>query len=147
MKFSEITSEDWVDLQPYLDTCLLPYTALTGQESPYETVSVLERLRDFLDYVEIPFKGRIVTYPAVHYSQASQLQQLNELCSHLKAGGFKYVIVMTADEALVQAELPEADLVLSLSALSSRKDKDELSHVNVNEFKKDIQSQIYQMWI
>lgn len=145
MKFSEITSEEWVELQPYLDTCLIPYTALTGQEPPFETVRALERLRDFLDYVEIPFKGRIVTYPAVHYSQASQLQQLNELCSHLKAGSFKYVIVMTADEVLVQADLPQADLVLSLSALSSR--KEELNHSNVNGFGKDIQSQIYQMWI
>lgn len=145
MKFSEITSEDWVELHSYLDTCLIPYTALTGRESPCETVIALERLRDFLDYVEIPFNGRIVTYPAVHYSQASQLQHLNELCSHLKAGGFKYVIVMTADEALVQAELPEADLVLSLSAISPG--KEEWEHANVNELKKDIQSQIYQMWI
>ncbi|WP_160033225.1 DUF2487 family protein [Paenibacillus sp. An7] len=143
MKFSEITSEDWVELQPYLDTCLIPYTALTGWESPYEAVIALERLRDFLDYVEIPFKGRVVTYPAVHYSQASQLQYLNELCSHLKVGGFKYVIVMTADEALVQAELPEADLVLSLAALLG---KEEWEHANENELKKDIQSQIYQMW-
>lgn len=144
MKFSEITSDDWVELQPYLDTCLIPYTALTGRESPYEAVNALERLRDFLDYVEIPFKGRVVTYPAVHYSQASQLQHLNELCSHLKAGGFKYVIVMTADEALVQANLFEADLVLSLAAFSIEKEESE--HTTENELKKDIQSQIYQMW-
>lgn len=144
MKFSEITSDDWVELQPYLDTCLIPYTALTGRESPYEAVNALERLRDFLDYVEIPFKGRVVTYPAVHYSQASQLQHLNELCSHLKAGGFKYVIVMTADEALVQADLFEADLVLSLAAFSIGKEESE--HTTENELKRDIQSQIYQMW-
>lgn len=144
MKFSEITSEDWVELQPYLDTCLIPYTALTGQESPYETVSALERLRDFLDYVEIPFKGRVVTYPAVHYSEAPYLQRLNELCSHLKAGGFTYVIVMTADEALIHTELPQADLVLSLPELSLR--KEEGKPENADGIKKYIQNQVYQMW-
>lgn len=144
MKFSEITSEEWVELQPYLDTCLIPYTALTGEESPYETVVALERLRDFLDYVEIPFKGRIVTYPAFHYSQAPHVQRLNELCSRIKAGGFKYVIVMTADEPLAQSQLPQADLVFSLPELFS--EKEELNSENTSKFKKNIQNQVYQMW-
>ncbi|WP_211744987.1 DUF2487 family protein [Paenibacillus sp. Marseille-Q4541] len=145
MKFSEITSEDWGDLQPYLDTCLIPFTGLTGQESPYDTVSALERLRDLLDYVEIPFKGRIVTYPAFHYSQSQNENAINDLCSRIKTGGFKYVIVMTADEPLANTQIPQADLVFSLPFLSS--ERGELTRENASEFREYIHSQVYQMWL
>ncbi|WJH37540.1 YpiF family protein [Paenibacillus sp. CC-CFT747] len=67
VKFSEIREEQWKDLQPYLDTCLLPITGLTGTESPWMTTEALEMLRDIMDLVENPYKGRLVTYPALHY--------------------------------------------------------------------------------
>ncbi|MGO4375464.1 DUF2487 family protein, partial [Paenibacillus sp. MCAF20] len=67
MKFSEIEKEQWEELRPYLDTCLLPVTGMDGSEQPYEATEWLERLRDIMDLIEIPFKGRVVTYPACHY--------------------------------------------------------------------------------
>lgn len=47
LKFSEMTHDSWAELQLYLDTCLIPYTALTGKQSPVEATEALERLRDF----------------------------------------------------------------------------------------------------
>ncbi|MFF2887573.1 DUF2487 family protein [Paenibacillus sp. NPDC057967] len=113
MKFSDITEEQWDELKPYLDTCLLPVTGLGGGESPYETTVRLERLRDMMDLVEIPFKGRVVTYPACHYISESEAfhSMLGEWCSRLKQAGFKYVIIMTAFAApglMIEA----ADLIL-----------------------------------
>ena len=67
MKFSDIEEQNWEQLAPYLDTCLLPLTGLDGTEKPWQATNALEKLRDFLDLIEIPFRGRIVTYPAAHY--------------------------------------------------------------------------------
>jgi len=113
MKFSDITSDQWEELQPYLDTCLLPVTGLTGQESPYEATSALERLRDWMDEVEIPFKGRMVTYPAYHYAGEEDCERVNEFCQHLKKSGFTYVIIISAQLSVSEKMLKNADLVLS----------------------------------
>lgn len=64
MKFSDIEEQTWDELRPYLDTAVLPVTGLNGGETPWEATRELEYLRDALDLIEIPFKGRIVTYPA-----------------------------------------------------------------------------------
>ncbi|WP_339307338.1 DUF2487 family protein [Paenibacillus sp. FSL R5-0519] len=118
MKFSEMTQDSWAELQLYLDTCLIPYTALSGEQSPVEVTEALERLRDFLDLVEIPFKGRIMTYPAFHYANPELSMTLNSLSSQLKSSGFKYVVIMSSDGQLNEVEIPAADLVLSRSVLT-----------------------------
>lgn len=100
MKFSDITMEQWAELKPYLDTVVLPVTGLCGAEAPYEAVERLERLRDLLDAVEIPFKGRIVTYPAFHYigDRLIDDDSLERLCSRLKVEQFRYAIIIRGDE-------------------------------------------------
>lgn len=100
MKFSEISSGQWEELSPYLDTCLLPVTGMTGTEKPFEATGLLERLRDLMDLIEIPFKGRVVTYPAWHYISENRefMGMLNECCASVKRAGFRYVIVVTANK-------------------------------------------------
>ncbi|MCR8660273.1 YpiF family protein [Paenibacillus endoradicis] len=111
MKFSEIEQEQWEELKPYLDTCLLPITGLDGSESPVEATLALENLRDIMDLVEIPFKGRVVTYPACHYisDDPSAHSQISSYCSALKGQGFKYIILITA-KLHTAFQLNEADL-------------------------------------
>jgi 23S rRNA (pseudouridine1915-N3)-methyltransferase len=98
MKFSDISKEEWDGLQPYLDTCLLPVTGLTGNEQPWQATEALEKLRDALELIEIPYKGRLVTYPALHYIQGTDIAvQINSLSLRLKEAGFVYVIVLTIE--------------------------------------------------
>ena len=98
MKFSEISAEEWGSLQPYLDTCLLPVTGLGGIEHPYEATEQLENLRDIMELIEIPFKGRVVTYPAMHFFNGDEASQtmLEQICDSLKKTGFKYILIVTA---------------------------------------------------
>lgn len=115
MKFNEIAPLDWEENKAYLDTCLLPITGLTGAESPWEVTQALEQLRDYMDHVEIPFKGRVVTYPAVQYrSDDGQMEDaVDKLCQKLKLDSFKYVILITTDEALARLDFKDHDLMLS----------------------------------
>lgn len=98
MKFSEIEEEQWEELKPYVDTCLLPITGLDGTETPAEATQCLEQLRDIMDLVEIPYRGRIVTYPAYHYFDGTQESQqaISSCCSKLKGQGYKHIILITA---------------------------------------------------
>jgi 23S rRNA (pseudouridine1915-N3)-methyltransferase len=120
MKFSEVQQSEWEELKPYLDTCLLPLTGLTGEESPWQVTEVLEQLRDLMDLVEIPFKGRVVTYPALQYKADDEkmIAAVNELCLKLKLDTFKYVILITVDEALANQEFLASDLFISVNDLS-----------------------------
>lgn len=95
MKFSDISAPDWEQLKTYLDTCVLPLALMTGEETPVQVTEALEKLRDVLDKIEGPFKGRTVTYPAIQYVQdVQQLEaQVDHLCKKLKANAFTYVIV------------------------------------------------------
>lgn len=113
MKFSDIEKEQWDELSPYLDTCLLPVTGLTGTEPPYEATKRLEELRDILDLVEIPFKGRVVTYPACHYVMDGNGsgQGVSSIVERLKKSGFAFVVLATASNKLMLDECG-ADLVL-----------------------------------
>lgn len=116
MKFSEINEEQWGELQPFLDTCLLPLTGLTGLESPWEVTGALERLRDVMDYIEHPFNGRVVTYPAIQYKLGEGLpfaESVDELCRSIRLGGFRYIILVTADRSLVATQFSEADLFIT----------------------------------
>ncbi|HEY2494298.1 MAG TPA: DUF2487 family protein [Paenibacillus sp.] len=140
VKFSEIDEQSWPELQPYFDTCLIPYTGLSGLESPIEATAALERLRDFLDLVERRYKGRMVTYPAFHYAEQGTYKCLNDLCHHLKRNGFKYVVIMTADVDMKQLELVESALVLS--QFNMEKD-DALADKKLSDI---VQSEIENLW-
>ncbi|MCM3171475.1 DUF2487 family protein [Paenibacillus sp. MER 99-2] len=138
MKFSEMTQDSWAELQLYLDTCLIPYTALTGNQSPVEATEALERLRDFLDLVEIPFKGRIMTYPAFHFEIPEMSMALNTVCKQLKASGFKYVVIMSSDGFLEEEHMPDADLILLRS--------DIVQKIKENEIPRYIGEKIRELW-
>lgn len=115
MKFSDIAQGQWPELQPYLDTCLLPVTGLDGIEQPAEATQALEDLRDVMDGIEIPFKGRVVTYPACHYTGEAEGHALVErLCASLKRAGFRYVIIVSA--RLSNLRIPSADLTIAPDA-------------------------------
>ncbi|MFF2482183.1 DUF2487 family protein [Paenibacillus sp. NPDC058071] len=114
MKFSDLSAEEWGALQPYLDTCLLPVTSLTGEEQPHEATAALEKLRDVMDLIEIPFKGRVVTYPALHYiEETSRRQTVAGVCAALKRTGFKHVIAVVLG-AKEDYEGAGPDLIVSI---------------------------------
>lgn len=100
MKFSDVESTSWEELRPYVDTCLLPVTGLDGKEQPWEATRALEQLRDALDCFEIPYKGRVLTYPAFHYIEGEEGQALLErVCERLKQS-FPFVVLVSASEQL-----------------------------------------------
>lgn len=117
MKFSDLSPQQWAELQPYLDTAVIPYTGLSGGEMPYEATEALEKLRDVLDLIEIPFKGRIVTYPANHYGawDSGGIAQAAAMSLKLKQCGFKFIVIVAAfsvEEGA--ASQVNADLIISL---------------------------------
>ncbi|WP_068775419.1 DUF2487 family protein [Paenibacillus sp. FJAT-26967] len=116
MKFSEITEKEWPGLQLYLDTCILPVTGMTGNEQPWEAGDALEGLRDILDGIEFPYKGRVVTYPALHYCEGNDSGRayIEQTCRGLRSAGFTYVVVVTAKPEIAEFVLQEADLLLSV---------------------------------
>ncbi len=113
MKFSEVEPEAWDELRPYLDTCLIPITGLTGKEQPYEVTGALERLRDIMDWVEIPFQGRVVTYPSFQYGGVENALHINEICHNVKRSGFMFAIVISECVELRAEQVPEADLIVT----------------------------------
>ena len=118
MKFSELTLAQWDEWRIYLDTCLLPITGLTGNESPVDMALELENLRDWLELIEKPFYGRVVTYPAYHYARQAvegdtQWSIINQFIEQIKNNGFKYVVIMSTNLNLSTDLLPAADLVLT----------------------------------
>jgi len=114
MKFSDIERDRWDELKPYLDTALLPVSGLTGQEAPHEATAALERLRDALDPLESAYKGRVVTYPALHYAadDESLAALADELCVRLRESGFAYCVVVTGDPRLHALRVANASAVL-----------------------------------
>jgi 23S rRNA (pseudouridine1915-N3)-methyltransferase len=138
MKFNEIQQTDWEELKPYLDTCLLPMTGLSGEESPWKVTQALEELRDLMDFVEIPFKGRVVTYPAVQYKLDDNLMiaAMDKLCEKLKSESFKFVILITSDDALAKLEFKGHDLLLSSLILTAE----------INEAKATVISEVQKIW-
>jgi 23S rRNA (pseudouridine1915-N3)-methyltransferase len=114
MKFSDIEREGWPELQPYIDTVLLPLSGLSGRESPWETTAALEQLRDALDPIEAAYKGRVVTYPAVHYAEDDEaLAALaDKLCSRLSESGFTYCVLVTAQERLLRLSVANASALI-----------------------------------
>jgi 23S rRNA (pseudouridine1915-N3)-methyltransferase len=115
MKFSEIRKDQWADLSPFLDTCLLPLTGLTGEEPPWQAAETLGKLQDVMDMLEIPYKGRIVTYPALHYFSppGHYTDYVNHICRKLKEGGFARVFLATADSGIAILPFEDADLLVT----------------------------------
>lgn len=128
MKFSDISREQWDELKPYLDTCLLPVTGLDGKETPYEATEKLEKLRDLMDLIEIPFKGRVVTYPASHYAESSGRagEALERFCANLRSSGFVFIILVSADPAIL-LDGAGADLVIQPEANGQWPEKEAVS--------------------
>ncbi|MFS1512366.1 DUF2487 family protein [Chengkuizengella sp. SCS-71B] len=138
MKFSEIEKNIWEEHQEYLDTCLLPFTGLTGLENPMEVTKSLEGLRDMLEYVEIPFKGRVVTYPAVHFSHEEQYLEsyLKKICFNLKKQGFQYIILISNCPEIHNFNLQDFCLLLTPS-------ESEVENVNLKE---EISNKVQALW-
>ncbi|MEK8127377.1 DUF2487 family protein [Paenibacillus filicis] len=147
MKFSEIEKADWLGLQPYLDTALLPVTGLDGAESPVEAAEALENLRDLLDLIEIPFKGRTVTYPAMHYAGGGQAAAafrtlLADACARLKLAGFRYVVLVSAaprEAVELGGSQTEADLIIQMS-------REELNAQGADA-KRTVAEQLTKLWM
>lgn len=139
MKFSDIEQNQWESLKPYLDTALLPITGISGMEQPWEATVALERLRDVMDLVEGPYKGRLVTYPAMHYSQQSESGEwIDKVCMKLKQGGFKFVVVISSDITVSELEIPHADAILTASL--------EEMNASSQQVKMRMKEQIEKLW-
>lgn len=97
MKFSELSADDWGNLQLYLDTALVPVTGLTGAEAPHEMTEKLERLRELMEAVERPFQGRIVTMPVVQYVDEHTPELIAQIARNLREQGFKFVVLVAGE--------------------------------------------------
>lgn len=140
MKFSEVTEQQWDELKEYFDTCLLPFTGLRGGESPIEATKALERLRDALELIEVPFKGRVITYPAYHFQgldSGGTASSIDELCIRLKQEvGFSYIIIVCVDDDTILETCHHADLILKV----------EVDETGVKTNKKEVQAAVQKMW-
>ncbi|MFH5184722.1 DUF2487 family protein [Paenibacillus sp. TAB 01] len=139
MKFSDVEASSWPELQPYVDTCLLPVTGLSGDEQPWEATQALEALRDALDCLEIPYKGRVLTYPAFHFvdGQAGE-ELLSRTCARLKQQ-FRYVVIVTAKtEAALPLEKVEADALFVLTP--------EMIANSKSDVRQSVSAKVQQLW-
>lgn len=130
MKFSEFTEESWKEHGKYFDTCLLPFTGLSGAESPPEAAAVLEKLRDLLDLIEQPFRGRVVVYPAIQYAAGQNIDNTNEVCRKVKSSLFQYVIVASAVPGVSLEDIYESDLVFAVTGFGVDCKEPEKSEIN-----------------
>lgn len=121
MKFSEIEEADWAELQPFLDTCLLPVSGLTGEETPAEATDKAASTGAWLAPLEKSFTGRTVTLPAFHYysrNEKEDIDRLNRLCRQLRKHRFRYVIAVCG----IAQGLPD-DLLADLVIQPDREDQ------------------------
>ncbi|MCR8634487.1 YpiF family protein [Paenibacillus radicis (ex Xue et al. 2023)] len=140
MKFSDVSQNSWEELRPYVDTCLLPVTGLTGAEQPWEAVQALEELRDALDCFEIPYKGRVLTYPAYHFVLGEEMgSMLRLVCKNLKENGFKYIVIVSAKSEFEPLFMnAQADLFFTLP-------KEKLND-SQHSVKEQISNKLQQLW-
>ncbi|MBB6635366.1 DUF2487 family protein [Cohnella thailandensis] len=114
MKFSELTSDQWYDLLPYLDTCLIPVSGLVGDEPPHEAAERIAETGDWLQPLETAFRGRTVTMPAYHYinvAEKAEIERIGAICGRVKQLGFKYIVVVSGRADWAEAPAG-ADLIL-----------------------------------
>lgn len=115
MKFSEIDENSWPELENYLDTCLIPVSGLTGEETPWEATEKVARSGQWLAPLEQAFRGRTVTMPAFHYLKDSRdLERLDGLCKQWRANGFRYVIAICGQPSGLPVDL-SVDLIFQPS--------------------------------
>jgi 23S rRNA (pseudouridine1915-N3)-methyltransferase len=121
MKFSELNETQWVELAPYLDTCILPISGVDGTETPTEMVNKLSTLQKLIDEIEKDFRGRIVIFPAFHYSNEGYAAQLINLISNIKNNHFAKVVCISSE--LESEKLVEfgADIVFSIKSTELEK--------------------------
>ncbi|WP_027093629.1 DUF2487 family protein [Cohnella thermotolerans] len=115
MKFSELDTDRWADLQPYLDTCLLPVSGLNGRETPAEATDKIAAAGDWLAPIETAFRGRTVTLPAYHYydpEDEAETRRLERYCAKVKSVGFRYLVIVSGERLLTAESLPFADLIV-----------------------------------
>lgn len=127
MKFSELTEADWPDLQPYMDTCLLPVTGLTGREAPWKMADMAAETGAWLLPLEKAFKGRTVTLPALHYFEGPEADPglLRRLCERCREAGFRHVVLVCGKPGFLGPDTG-ADLVVQPSRQGERPDPDAL---------------------
>jgi hypothetical protein len=113
MKFSEIDENSWPELQPYLDTCLIPLSGLTGEETPWEATEKVARAGQWLAPLEQAFRGRTVTMPAYHYEAGGEedADRINRLIGQWRGIGFRYVVIVSGQASLMGERL-NADLII-----------------------------------
>lgn len=127
MKFSELDIDQWAELQPYLDTCLLPVTGLTGAETPPAATERIAAAGDWLAPLEASFRGRTVTMPAYHYADPAdeaEKARLERYLAAVKRTGFRYLVVVTGSEAIASAHLPSADLIIGPAESAGEPDRE-----------------------
>ena len=139
MKFSDINQQQWQELKPYLDTCILPVTGLNGSEEPWEATDALEQLRDLIDMIEVPFRGRVVSYPAYHYILRDQISEnIEEICLQLRGSGFSYIVIASRGAPIyMDSSLCTFDLLLDVT---------DYSDMQGDRMKKDVHEKIVAMW-
>ncbi|THF78390.1 DUF2487 family protein [Cohnella fermenti] len=128
MKFSEFSPEQWYDLLPYMDTCLIPVSGLTGEEPPHEATERIAGTGDWLQPLEAAFRGRSVTMPANHYvdvTNEDDIRRVSGLCERMRGLGFAFVVVVSgrADWAAVPED---ADLLIKPEEAGAEPDPDKL---------------------
>jgi 23S rRNA (pseudouridine1915-N3)-methyltransferase len=127
MKFSELDEAGWPDLQPYLDTCLLPVSGLLGDEAPWEMADWAARAGQWLVPLEQAFKGRTVTLPAYHYHDGSEeaSDNLERLCERYRQSGFRHVILICGRTGLLRGN-SGADLLVQPKTEDEQPDSEAL---------------------
>jgi hypothetical protein len=129
MKFSELDKEEWFNLQPYLDTCLIPVSGIAGGIAPWEMAELAASAGAWLLPLEKAFAGRTVTLPAYHYYDGSPeaIAGLRRLCAGCREAGFRHVVLVSGIAGL----LPEdagADLCIQPQASGEMPDPEALHH-------------------
>jgi 23S rRNA (pseudouridine1915-N3)-methyltransferase len=98
MKFDAVTEEQWHEWDAYVDTVLIPWSALCGSEMPWEMHARLALVRDVMMPIERAFAGRVLTVPAVHYGMGDVgwhgVVAVARMC---RARGAAFVVVAAPD--------------------------------------------------
>jgi 23S rRNA (pseudouridine1915-N3)-methyltransferase len=138
MKFSEFEEEQWIEFNSFFDTVVIPITGLCGDEPPWRVKHALEQLKEALDPIETLYKGRTVTYPAVHYGEDQVVlgQIVNQLCNRLQLQGFKHCIIVTTVPKLLQLQIIEASLIIG----------PEQNEANSTGYRTRVKQQIESLW-
>jgi hypothetical protein len=94
MKFDAVPKEQWPQWEAYVDTVLIPWSALCGSEMPWEMHGRLALVRDVMEPLERAFAGRVLTIPAVHYGVGDAgWQEVSTVARMCRVRGVAFVVV------------------------------------------------------